>query len=77
MRRNTGIIGAPDSGASEVFQALVKFSTNKKWREDSGYVSDGAALCDGLSDWTELTPPPYNSTQRTKLFDEIKKEATK
>ena len=62
-RRNVGIIGAPNSGASEVFEALVLF----------GYVPPKVnpyivADTVDLGEYGDTEKPPYQAKDRKRLF---------
>lgn len=62
--RNIGIIGAPDAGMSEVYDAILRTGIQPA-------APEGAAIPDGLTDWGEYgdnPPKPYDAKKRGKLF---------
>lgn len=65
-KRNIGIVGAPDSGAKEVFDAILRFDQTPP----ADYT--GCAVCDSdTTDWGEYDEPdkpPYDAKKRKKLF---------
>jgi hypothetical protein len=63
--RNVGIIGAPNSGASEVFQALVLFGYVPPKRNPY-IVMDNV----DLGEYGDSEKPPYNAKDRKRLFGE-------
>lgn len=60
-RRNIGIMGHPDSGVSEVFGAIQRLDQTPKPEQSIGWSGDG------LTDWTEQVPPPYDAKKRRRF----------
>jgi hypothetical protein len=63
-KRNIGITGSPNSGAGEVFAAILRFGIPPK--KPSAVVADS-----DTTDWGEYgdtEQPPYDAKKRGKLF---------
>lgn len=65
-RRNVVIIGAPDSGVTELFEALLRLDETPKPEPIETPNTWGA--WDGLLDWTEYAPKPCNAKLRKKIL---------
>jgi len=63
-KRNIGIVGAPDSGVSEVFAAILRHSyTPSPW---VGAMIPDASNID-LGEYGDSAPESYNPKKRDKL----------